>query len=104
MLSEYPILKNKSNKVYISAYEAALDRTNLKLSSVVNNTAQFRGGNNATANDGTSKTLLGCPVTAISLTQFRTYARNRGSVNWNCNAYLVQKILYWLIAVEYGNL
>lgn len=103
LLSEYPILKNKSNKVYISAYEAALDRTNLKLSSVVNNTAQFRGGNNASANDGTSKTLLGRPVTAISLTQFRTYARNRGSINWNCNAYLVQKILYWLIAVEYGN-
>lgn len=103
LLSEYPILKNKSNKVYISAYEAALDRTNLKLSSVVNNTAQFRGGNNAAANDGTSKTLLGRPVTATSLTQFRTYARNRGSINWNCNAYLVQKILYWLIAVEYGN-
>ena len=103
LLSEYPILKNKSNKVYISAYEAALDRTNLKLSSVVNNTSQFRGGNNAAANDGTSKTLLGRPVTRLSLTQFRTYARNRGSINWNCNAYLVQKILYWLIAVEYGN-
>ena len=103
LLSEYPILKNKSNKVYISAYEAALDRTNLKLSSVVNNTAQFRGGNNNAANDLLSKTLLGRPATSLSLTQFRTYARNRGSVNWNCNAYLAQKILYWLIAVEYGN-
>lgn len=104
LMSLYPLPGfNRVEKMYISAYEAALDRTNLKLSSVVNNTAQFRGGNNAAANDGTSKTLLGRPVTTISLTQFRTYARNRGSINWNCNAYLVQKILYWLIAVEYGN-
>ena len=104
LMSMYPLPGfNKVEKMYISAYEAALDRTNLKLSSVVNNTAQFRGGNNAAANDGTSKTLLGRPVTSLSLTQFRTYARNRGSINWNCNAYLVQKILYWLIAVEYGN-
>jgi hypothetical protein len=103
LMSLYPLPGfNRIEKMYISAYEAALDRTNLKLSSVVNNTAQFRGGNNA-ANDGTSKTLLGRPATTLSLTQFRTYARNRGSVNWNCNTYLVQKILYWLIAVEYGN-
>jgi len=93
----------KIPKMYISAYEAALDRTNLKLSSVVNNTAQYRGGDNNAAADAATNTRLGRPVTSLSLTQFRTYARNRGSVNWNCNAYLVQKILYWLIAVEYGN-
>lgn len=104
LMSLYPLPGfNKIGKMYISAYEAALDRTNLKLSSVVNNTAQFRGGNNNAANDLLSKTFLGRPATALSLTQFRTYARNRGSVNWNCNAYLAQKILYWLIAVEYGN-
>lgn len=107
LLSEYPLVGyHEVPKIYISAYEAALDRTitaTPKLSSVVNTTASFRGGNNTTAWDGTYRSLLGRPVSNVSLTDFRTYARNRGSVNWNCNAYLVQKILYWLIAVEYGN-
>lgn len=93
----------KIPKMYISAYEAALDRANLKLSSVVNDTVQYRGGDNNASFDEESSSRLGVPVSLLSLTQFRTYARNRGSINWNCNAYLPQKILYWLIAIEYAN-
>ena len=96
-------------KMYISAYEATIDRTTSatpKLASVVNTTAAFRGGNNNTAWDGTYRTLLGRPATQISRTNFRKYARNRknGSVAWNCMTYDAQKTLYWLFVVEYATL
>jgi hypothetical protein len=93
----------KVDKMYISAYEAALNRTNNKLASVVNTTADYRGGSNNAAYDAASNTLLGRPATNISLTNFRAYARNRGSVSWNCNTYEAQKTLYWLYTVEYAD-
>ena len=70
---------NKWNKAYISAYEAAVQRSTSKLASVVNTDADYRGGNNTSGWDETNKTLLGRPATNISLTNFRAYARNRGS-------------------------
>jgi len=93
-------------KMYVSAYEATIDRTNNKLASVVNLTAQYRGGNNQSDWDGTYKTELGRPATHKSLTEFRTLARARksGSTEWNCMTYDVQKALYWLFAVEYATL
>ena len=91
------------NKCYISAYEAALDRTNNKLSSVVNTTEQFRGGNNTSDWDSTYRSLLGKPVTTISLTSFRTYANNRGS-NWKCQEWDIYCSVFWLYTVEYANL
>jgi len=93
-------------KMYVSAYEATIDRTNNKLASVVNLTAQYRGGNNQSEWDGTYKTELGRPATHKSLTEFRTLARARksGSTEWNCMTYDVQKALYWLFAVEYATL
>lgn len=54
-------------KMYVSAYEASLDRTNLKLSSVINTTPQYRGGNNTSEWDAAANTLLGKPVTNISI-------------------------------------
>lgn len=88
---------------YISAYEASLQRSTNKLASVVNTTADFRGGNNQSAWDGTYRSQLGMPATSISLTNFRTYARNRnnGDTRWNCNVYDAHKWLFWLFAVEY---
>jgi len=93
-------------KMYVSAYEATEDRTNHKLASVVNLTAQFRGGDNTSANDGTYKSYLGRPASNISLTDFRTKARARkaNSSEWNCMTYDAQKTLYWLFAVEYATL
>ena len=99
----------KWSKDYVSAYEATVDRTvstTLKLASVMNATSSFRGGANTTAeiaHDADGGTLLGKPATTISLTNFRTYARNRGSVSWNCNTYQMQRKLWWLFAVEYAN-
>lgn len=98
-------------KCYRSAYEAAVDRTvsaTPKLASVVNTSASFRGGNNNADWDGTYRSLLGMPATTISLTDFRAYARNRGTAGkngagWNCDVYDVQKTCWWLYAVEYAN-
>lgn len=93
----------KWSKIYGSAYEASLNRTNNKLSSVVNVTADYRGGVNNASWDGTYRSLLGMPATNINLTGFRTYARNRGA-NWNCNTYEFQKRAYWMFVVEYATL
>ena len=93
-------------KMYVSAYEATIDRTNNKLASVVNLTARYRGGNNQADWDNTYKTELGRPATHKSLTEFRTLARARkaNSSEWNCMTYDIQKTLYWLFAVEYATL
>lgn len=93
-------------KMYISAYEAVMERSTGKLCSVVNTGTDYRGGNNNAEYDETYRTLLGRPATAISRTNFRNYARNRkaGSSEWNCMTYEQQKILYWLFVVEYATL
>ena len=93
-------------KMYVSAYQAALDRTNSKLASVVNTTAQYRGGNNNANYDGTYRSFLGLPATVISRTNFRKFARARksGSTEWNCMTYDMQKALYWLYVIEYATL
>lgn len=99
-------------KMYRSAYEATVDRTvgaTPKLASVVNKTANFRGGNNNSAWDNTYRSLLGVPATQISLTNFRKYARNRGNAGlngcgWNCDLYAAQLATYWLYVIEYANL
>ncbi|GBU07956.1 hypothetical protein AwDysgo_12870 [Bacteroidales bacterium] len=93
----------KWSKDYVSAYEATVERATSKLACVVNKTAAFRGGNNSEIHDFGGKTFLGKPATNISLTDFRKYARNRGSVEWNCNTYHIHRKLWWLYAVEYAN-
>lgn len=98
----------KMGGCYISAYEATVDRTIstlIKLASVVNTTADFRGGNNNAEWDSTYRSLLGMPATSISLTNFRNYARNRkdGDTQWNCMDYTAYKAVYWLYVVEYSD-
>ena len=97
---------HKVPKMYVSAYQATLDRTNSKLASVVNTTAQYRGGNNNANYDGTYRSFLGLPATLISRTNFRKFARARksGSTEWNCMTYDMQKALYWLYVIEYATL
>ena len=109
MLSEYDLPGfRKMGGCYISAYEAAIDRTTAatpKLASVVNTTANFRGGTNSPQWDNTARTQLGMPATSTSLTNFRAYARNRkaGSTEWNCLDYEAYKAVYWLYVVEYAD-
>lgn len=90
---------------YVGAYEAALDRTNLKLCSIVNSSTQYRGGANTAAWDDTYRSLLGMPATNLLLENFRTYARNRkpSSTEWNCDVYWSYREIFWLYTIEYAN-
>lgn len=92
----------KVPKVYVGAYEAALDRTNNKLASVCNETEQYRGGNNQADWDTLSKSQLGKCATYMNRATMRTRARNRGD-NWNEMDYESWKTIFWLYYVEYAN-
>lgn len=95
-------------EMYVSAEKVALDRTdgsNIKTASVVNITANFRGGNNSADYDtylttDPARCLLGKPATQISRANMRTYARNAGE---ELLCYDWYKALYWLYVIEYGN-
>lgn len=103
-LSEYPLPGfTYYPKRYVSAYEATVQRSTNKLSSVVNLDVDYRGGNNNDAWDGTYRSLLGKPATSINKTNFRTYARNRGE-KWNIWTYSAYREMYWLFIVEYATL
>lgn len=106
-LSEYPLSGyHQVPKMYVSAYEASIERSTGKLCSVVNYDEDYRGGNNNASWDNTNRSLLGRPVTVISRTAFRSAARKRNESNtfWNCYLYHVHKTLFWLYTVEYANL
>lgn len=90
------------NRCFVSAYEATIHRPTNKLSSVVNTTPDYRGGDNDASKDGHFNTQIGRPASMFSLDEARLFARNRGSASWNCYAYEVHKRLFWLFAVEYA--
>lgn len=107
LLSEFPLPGYHQVPLsYVSAYEATIQRSTNTLCSVANDSADYRGGNNRAEYDGTSKTLLGRPASAVSRTNFRAYARKRkpNTSEWNCMTYGMQKTLFWLFAVEYATL
>ena len=106
-LSEYPLPGyHQVPQMYVSAYEASIERSTGKLCSVVNEATDYRGGNNNANYDGTYRSFLGRPVASISRTAFRTAARKRksGSSEWNCYTYDIHKTLFWLFVVEYATL
>lgn len=106
-ISELPLAGyHQVPKCYVSAYEATVERSTLTLASVKNTGADYRGGNDNAEWDGTYRSLLGMPATAISRTNFRNYARKRKATTteWNCMTYDIQKALYWLFVVEYATL
>ena len=87
----------------VSAYEATVDRENNLLSSVVNASARYRGGNNNADWDGTYRSLLGLPATELSLGTFRQYGKNRGT-GWGCYDWNMHTDIFWLFAIEYATL
>lgn len=91
----------KWEKLYISAFEASIHRPTNKLSSVVNKTAEYRGGDNNASRDRAFDSRLGMPVNNINLSRAREFARSRGSSRWSCYTYQAHKELFWLFAVEY---
>jgi len=91
----------KVSKFYYAAYKASLNRTNNKLGSVVNTSADWRGGNNNAALDAADNSLLGKPATYISRTNFRTYAANRGA-GWYQLPQVQASVIYRLFIVEHA--
>nr|DAS74192.1 MAG TPA: Head fiber protein [Caudoviricetes sp.] len=102
-LDGYTLVK----KQYVSAYEATVDRTNtstLKLASVVNTTANFRGGNNNAERDEAENTQLGMPLTSTTRANFRKYARNRATgTKWNMLDFFATNTIWLLYSIEYAN-
>lgn len=107
-ISEYPLPGYHTVPLhYMSAFEATVERSTNKLASVVNKTADYRGGNNNADWDNTYRSLIGMPATSISRINFRTYARNRNAAataEWNMQTYDSYKALFWLFVVEYATL
>lgn len=93
----------KSAGQYVSAYEASVRRADNVLSSVKNATSSYRGGNDNAAWDAEDRSLLGMPATNISRTNFRTYARARGT-GWEMYNYYAHWKMTWLFVVEYNTL
>lgn len=89
-------------KMYISAYQASLQHSTNKLSSVMNMSEDYRGGANIEEWDGIEKSLLGMPFSRSNRETFRQYARNRGD-GWEIWNYPMMKNLSWLYIVEYAN-
>lgn len=95
-------------EMLIDAYRSTVDTTTSatpKAVSVVNTTAQFRGGGNRTANDAyldtdAFRSDLGKPRTTISRANMRTYATNAGS-EMLCYEYY-KWIFYWAWVIEYA--
>lgn len=102
-LDGYTLVK----KQYVSAYEATVDRTNtstLKLASVVNTTANFRGGNNDATKDEAENTQLGMPLTSTTRANFRKYARNRATgTKWNMLDFFATNTIWLLYTIEYAS-
>lgn len=92
-------------EMLIDAYRSTVNQTGNKAVSVVNTTAQFRGGGNRTANDvyldtDAFRSDLGKPRTNISRANMRTYAANAGS-EMLCYEYY-KWIFYWAWVIEYA--
>lgn len=92
-------------EMLVDAYRSTVNQTGNKAVSVVNTTAQFRGGGNRIANDtyldtDAFRSDLGKPRTNISRANMRTYATNAGS-EMLCYEYY-KWIFYWAWVIEYA--
>lgn len=81
---------------------AAMDRTNTKLVSFVNDSAQYRGGNNNSALDSAFNSQLCMPVANIAISSLRTAARKNGTL-WFANERVMQFVTAMLKRIIFGN-
>lgn len=97
-------------EMFVSAYKVTLhkdtDSNRAKVASVVNTTANYRGGSNRDDYDkylSTDKfrTDLGKPITNISRAQMRTNASNFGQELLCYEFY--KWVFYWAYVIEYAN-
>lgn len=102
-VSEKPLLGYRYQRsIWVGAYEGAVYRPENKLSSVINLTADYRGGHNAADWDADDRSLLGKPATSISLINFLAYAENLGE-GWLAYMWEAHHVLWYLYLIEYAN-
>jgi hypothetical protein len=78
-----------------------MDRQTNKWCSLISDDPRYRGGNNNAEWDGTHRTLLGKPTTAISTTTMSAYARLRG-LGWEANWYVSRAVMEYLFRIIMG--
>lgn len=93
-------------EMYVSAYRMGVDNINNKACSVVNNSAQYRGGNNDSSYDqylvtDKFRTKLNKPRTAATRSSARTWCANTRAEPM-CYEYY-KWIFYWAYVIEYAN-
>ncbi|MCD8173817.1 MAG: hypothetical protein LUD76_10255 [Alistipes sp.] len=101
-----PIVGRASQLVkrgFLSAIgHGVMDRTNAALASVINTSAQYRGGDNTQSSwDGTFRTQLGRAATSMTLDQFVAAAKKRGK-NWGANYYKCNGVPLYIFAITHG--
>lgn len=94
----------KVDGLYVDAYRGTVNDS--KFRSVVNTSADFRGGDNNSSYDtylesDPFRTHLGKPRTFASRATFRTWARNAGKELLSYDQY--KAIFYWNYVIEYAN-
>lgn len=72
---------------------------------MASNAADYRGGNNQTAWDGTYRSMLGMPISSASanMNTFRTRCRSLGDM-WHFGGWRFREEMSWLMAIEFGEL
>ena len=93
-------------EMLIDAYRCTVDQSTNKAVSVVNTSANYRGGSNRSEYDTylsevPCRSDLGKPRTSVSRATMRTYANNAGS-ELLCYEYY-KWIFYWNYVIEYAN-
>lgn len=86
-----------------------IDRTDLKLCSLISDDERYRGGNgNAIADtytylpaDAPQKTMLGMAATMLSVHNFGAYARRRGE-GWEANWFVARAVVEYLFRIIMG--
>jgi len=90
---------------FVGAYEASMNNVTGELSSVMNVSPDYRGGNNDATKDTLDNTFLGRPRTSTSRADYRIAARkiNTGDTRWNILDKQRDEVISLLAYVEYAN-
>ena len=102
-------------KYYVSAYEAAVDKTDQVLVSVRNGRARYRGGDDSSSYDLNTPSTgwnnnLYKPRTNLDIDTFRLYARRKSMFSevpeqkWNILTLDVWEDLCWLFVIEFATI
>ena len=80
---------------------SVVDRENLELVSVVNNSAKYRGGNNDATLDSAFNSYLGQAATNLDAATFGSYARKKGE-GWEAYWYAHSAVIGILFRIIFG--